>query len=401
MTASSLRKRSFASAILSGVLTFVACKTPTEVVVEIAADLAYRSDTLIAVQIDRDDRVERAEARVITRSAWPAGGTVGTVGVVPGGGDDVVMRVVLATGRDPSSCTAADPVGCIVARRRIHFSPGESRRERIVLRPGCLGVFCDATSSCSVDGACGTLEDDAPSGDGGAAAAPSADAGDPYADAVLADRPRHYYRLDELPGEALAKDEMGRADGTYAGVKLGVTGALGVSTNAGAFFDGTASVTIPGVEDLRGACSIELWARADDARGTQSTILERVDRLGASTFGYRMIRPPGTSAAFEVFRGEESFVVTARASRFAGYSHLVGIVRGDELELWLDAKRVATTSLVSSLSSAVLGPLVLGRGRDGSDGFVGAIDEVAIYDYPLDPAQIQHHFAVAEGQVEP
>lgn len=401
MTAPSIRKWAFAFATLSGVLVLAACRTPTEVVVEIAADLAYRSDTVIAVQIDRDDRVERAEARVITRSAWPAGGTVGTVGVIPGGDDDVVMRVVLATGRDPSSCTAADPVGCIVARRRIHFSSGESRRERIVLRPACLGVFCDATSSCSADGACGSLEDDAPTGDGGVAAAPSADAGDPYAAAVLVDRPRHYYRLDEPPGAAVAKDETGRADGTYAGVKLGVTGALGVSTNAGAFFDGAASVTIPGAEDLRGACSIEIWARADDARRTQPTLLERVDRLGASTFGYRMIRPPGTSAAFEVFRGEETFTVTAPASRFAGYSYLVGIVRGAELELWLDAKHVATTSLVSSLSSAVLGPLVLGQGRDGGDGFIGAIDEVAIYDYPLDFTQIQHHFAVAEGRIEP
>jgi hypothetical protein len=384
---------------LAAIVAPSACKTPTEVTVEIAADIAYRADMTVAVQIDRADRVELATPRIVTRSAWSAGAALGTVVVLPSGDDEqVVMRVVLAVGREPATCSAAEPVGCIVVRRRIRFVAGESTRARVVLRPVCLGTFCDVGASCAVDGTCGSLESDAAQGDGGVPLPPVADAGDPYADAVLADRPRHYYRLDDLPGATLARDTMGRADGTFAGVKLGVTGAIRTSNNSGAFFDGSSSVSIPSVEDLPGAFSIEAWARADDAKEPRPTIVERVDPVGASLFGYRMSKPPGTVGAFEVFRGVQSFTADVRANKFAGYSHLVAVVRGGELEMWLDGTRAATTVLDAASSSAVIGPLVIGGSRTGASAFKGAIDEVAVYDYPLDREQIARHYAVAEGE---
>lgn len=378
-----------------------ACRTPTEITVEIAAELAHRSDMAVAVQIDTTARVESAPPRVVTREAWAAGATIGTVVVVPGGDDDeVVVRVVLATARDPSACTASDATGCVVVRRRLRFTRGESTRARVVLRPSCLAVFCDASTSCAADGRCGSLDSDAATGDAGDAPLPTIDAGDPYVTAVLEDRPRHYYRLDEPPGATVARDLMGRADGTYgAGVKLGVTGALKASVDPGAFFDGSsAGVTIPRAEDLPGAFSIEAWARADTGDGPRPTIVERVDQVGSEAFGYRVSKPPGSSATFEVFRGATAFVANAQANRFAGYSHLVAVARGGELVLWLDGREAATTPLGDTKASAVLGPLVVGASRAGASAFRGAIDEVAIYDYPLDAAQVKKHYDVAEAK---
>ncbi len=380
-----------------GASTTASCKTPTEVTVELSSDLGYRSDMAVAVQIDREGVVEAAAPRVVTKTAWGAGGSIGTVVVVPSADDDaVVVRTVLAAGRDPTSCSAADSSGCIVARRRVHFTHGSSTEARVVLRPACLGVFCDARTSCAADGRCGSLDDDVAAGDASAPDAPLGDAGDPYANAVLEDRPRHYYRLGEPEGATVAKDAMGRADGTYASVKLGVTGGIKSSRDTGAFFDGAAAaVTIPKVDDLPGAFSVEAWARADTG-GERPTIVERVDVVGGTLFGYRMSKPPGSSATFEVFRGAQAFSADARANKFAGYSHLVAVVRGGALEIWLDGSRADQRTLADTPASAVLGPLVIGGSRTGASAFAGAIDEVAIYDYPLDESQIRRHYDVAE-----
>lgn len=384
------------AALLASLLAPFACRTPTEVMVEIDAQVAARADMSIAVQIDRADRVETAPPRVVRRGGWSAGETVGTVGVVPSGDDDVVVRVVLATAREPSSCSSTDAAGCIVVRRRLRFVDGASTRERIVLRADCLGMFCDARSSCAANGVCGSIDDDAPV-DGGAFDA-SPDAGDPYVAAVIADRPRHYYRLDEPPGATIAKDMMGRADGAYTGVQLGVTGALKPSTNTGAFFDGNGSVNIPGVDNLPGAFSIEAWARADTpTMGARPTIVERIDQVGASLFGYRMSKPVDADATFEVFRGARSFEADVHANGFGGYSHVVAVLRGGDLELWYDGQMAATTPVSDATSAAVVGPLLIGSSRAGGSAFKGAIDEVAIYDYPLDPDQIRNHHAIADA----
>jgi hypothetical protein len=384
--------RALLGAALLAILLAPACRTPTEVMVEIDAEGASRADMSVAVQIDRVDRVETALPRVVTHGGWSAGGTVGTLGVVPSGDDDVVVRVVLATGREPSSCSSTDAAGCIVVRRRLRFGDGTSTRERIVLHTDCLGLFCDARSSCTTNGVCGSIDDDAPV-DGGVVGA-----GDPYVAAVIADRPRHYYRLDEPPGATIAKDMMGRADGTYTGVELGVTGALKASADTGAFFDGTSSVSISGVDDLPGAFSIEAWARADTpTSGSRPPIVERIDPVGASLFGYRMSKPIDTDATFEVFRGARSFEADVHANGFGGYSHVVAVLRGGDLELWYDGQKAATTPVSDTTSAAVVGPFLVGSSRAGGSAFRGAIDEVAIYDYPLDPAQIQNHYTIAEA----
>lgn len=389
--------------VLCGILVtlFEACKTPTEMTIEIVPEVGYREDMVVAVQVDRDDRVENAAPRVVTLRSWTAGEILGTVVVVPTGDEhDMLVRVVLAAGREPSTCTATDSNGCIVVRRRLHFEHGESLHERVVLRPACLGVFCDATTSCAVDGRCGSLDTDSASSDAGTPDAPSVgvDSGDPYMTAVLGDRPRHYYRLDEPPDATVAKDTMGRADGTYSGVKLGVTGALRTSSNAGAFFNGAGTVSIARVDDLPGSFSIEAWARDDDlSSDARPTILERVDEVGGSLFGYRMSMPVGISASFELFRGHDHFTLDLRANRFAGYSHLVAVMRSGHLEVWFNGGLGQSTTVFGTSPPPIFGPLILGASRHGAGVFRGTIDEVAIYDYPLEEAQIRAHYAAAEG----
>jgi len=372
------------------------CRAPTQATVEIVSELAYRSDMSVAVQLGSVDDVEAAPARVVARGAWAADGTVGTVVAVPSSAEDgtFAVRVVLAIGRDPTTCSAADAKGCVVVRRTARFVPHESSRLRIVLRPACLGAFCDAKTSCARDGQCGALESDQEAGDGGATGDASSTPGDdPYAIEVLADRPRHFYRFDEPAGSRVAKDATGRADGTYeGGVTLGATGALATSANSAAYFDGRdASVVMPKLEDLPGASSFEAWVRSDAAITENPTVFERLDRVGSESFGYRFSKPPQTLVAFAIFRGALTASAAARAFRFAGYSHVVAVTAGGEINLYVDGVAAGRATFTDGPPLPVLAPFLVGKSRTGGDPWRGTIDELAVYDYPLSVEQMNRH----------
>jgi Concanavalin A-like lectin/glucanases superfamily len=379
-----------------------ACRAPTQATIEIASELAYRSDMAVSVQLGTIDDVETAPPRVVTRGAWSPDGTVGTVVAVPSGDEEGVfaVRVVLAIGREPASCTATDAKGCVIVRRTGRFTPHEPSRMRVVLRPSCLGAFCDAKTSCARDGVCGALDSDQEAGDGG----PGGDAaptpgGDPYAIAVLADRPRHFYRFDEPVGALVAKDATGRADGmVQGGVTLGVTGALGTSANTGAYFDGReASIVMPKLDDLPGASSFEVWVRDDGSDTGEPTVFERLDRVGTDSFGYRFSKPPETLAAFAIFRGAVTTSASARAIRFAGYSHVVAVTMSGAITIYVDGAPKGQAAFADGPPPAVLAPFVVGKSVTGGGPWRGAIDELAIYDYPLSVEQIKQH-RVAAGE---
>lgn len=372
-----------------------ACKTPTEVSIVIRSDVAYREDMAVAVAVDAPERIEDASPRVVVRQRWVAGGSLGDVVAVPSNDrSELAVRVVLATGRDPSTCSVNDAAGCIVVRRRLDFVRGESARAEVVLRPICLGVYCEAGSSCAVDGTCGSLTSDEATGVGGDDGVDAGEA-DPYAALVLADRPRHYYRLDEPEGAAVARDRMGRADGAVdsAHVRLGATGALTRSSNTGAFFDGGGSIAVAKAESANGAATVEAWIRSDASDAPDRSVVERVDLVAAEPYGFRLAKPRTNGASFAVFRGPDAFEVTTPKTRFAGYSHVVAVTRGPSIEIYLNGLSSEPARSAAS-PTALVGPLVIGGSHVGHASFLGAIDEVAIYDYPLTREQILRHYEV-------
>ena len=388
--------------LLGLVVGLLACRTPTQVTIDIESEVLARSDAVIAVQLGAENEVETAPPRTIVKT-WPNDGNVGSVAALPNGSDVFVARVVLATGRDPASCSASDARGCIVARRRLRFAAGEAVRARIVLRAACVGVYCDATTSCGRDGTCGPIDSDVGGGDAGTPAPAAVDGGDPYAAEVLADRPRHYYRLDEPAGVDVAKDTMGNADGRYEpGVQRGFTGALATSPNPGAFFDGVSgAIIVDRPIDLPGAASFEAWVRSDaPSGGPAPTVLERIDSVTGGTFGYRLSKPEGTTCAFELFRGVDSARTEVRAFRFAGYTHVVTVTHAGKIDLYVDGKLAETGTFDDAPIGAIVSPLFIGTSRAGAGRWRGPIDEIAIYDYPLSVDRIAAHRAAA-GEKDP
>ncbi len=397
------RRRSLVIVTVASALVPVAsaCQTPTQVTVELIGEVPYREGMRVAIQAARPGEAESANARVSTSSAWTYGDAIGTVVLGPeGGATEADVRVVLAIDRDPSTCSPADARGCVVYRRRVSFVAGEPGYLRAVLRSPCLGVFCDASTSCRADKSCGAIDSDEP---GPTPPGVAGEGTDDYSRAVLDDRPRHYFRFDE-PAGTLAKDEMGRANGTYEGpVKLGVTGALEASRATGAYFDGRGSkVSVPALEDMPGAISIEAWIRSDSPEGDTPTIVERLDRAQEGAFfGYRLSVPPTLEAKLELFRGKGLVSVPRLRERNfgAGYTHIVAVAHAGRVRIFVNGKPAADTTYRDEPPPPVISPLVVGSGSAGH--FRGAIDELAIYDYPLDGEAIQRHILASGTKISP
>lgn len=399
MSAIALRAAALA-AISCAVLT--SCGDATQVTYEIVVEPAYREGAVVSVQLGRGDDVEGAAPRVVRRERWGRDGVVGTVVAVPGEGvDTVAARIVVAFGREASSCSASEPAGCIVARRVTRVESGSDVRDRVVLLSECLGVYCDGASTCGPGGVCAPLDGSAP-----APAPPGAAPGgalDDYARAVLADRPRAYYRLDEPAGASRAVDLTGRTHGRYVGsVTLGATGGLRVSDNASALFDGgDARLVVDDAPAFGGAFTLEAWVRSDmgDSAAVPA-ILERVDDLGGGLrLGYRLSTPP-VGEQLEIFRGAE-IVKVASTPRlgFAGFSHLAAVVRGDKLTLYRDGVVSAELPNPGTDPQALLAPLLVGGSSSGAPSFRGGVDELALYDYPLERAQIVAHIEASGSRV--
>jgi hypothetical protein len=131
-------------------LALLACRSPTEIRVEIATDeeCGATKGTIIAAG---------PEQTPLTTDCSDAGSPlhdIGSVVVVPSHGksDLVSLKVTLGVSTSPDHC-AVDAGGCIVARRMLRYVPHEPLRLPVAMRGACLGHACPEDQTC-VRGMC-------------------------------------------------------------------------------------------------------------------------------------------------------------------------------------------------------------------------------------------------------
>jgi hypothetical protein len=218
--------------------------------------------------------------------------------------------------------------------------------------------------------------------------------GDAYRAAVLVDGPLSYWRLNESAGP-LAKDEMGRVDGTYKGVcTFEVAGATRVGTAVR--FDGkTCDVDLgdnfrfPGKAQF----SIEAWVRADPTSGGYNHVFTHELRNGAPTDGYALLLDTPTSTYAERIgtNGNES---TSAANLPGGqFVHLVATYDGATLTVFVNGVQSVTRAATGTANDISVHAFIGCAGT--SNFFLGTIDEVAVYDKALSPMRVKAHYAAA------
>ena len=180
-----LRTTSTRAASLFALASLVAgCRSATEIVLDVRTDVPCASPASwqgIAISVGEPGVDVESRAPVLTTTACPASGEVGSLVVVPTGAKnaEVGIRVVAGITRKPEDCAANGYDGCIVSRRTLTYLPHQSEQVVVDLTSDCIGNACDINHTC-VDGSCTDTVTATPpvAPDGGVVAGPTVRCGD-------------------------------------------------------------------------------------------------------------------------------------------------------------------------------------------------------------------------------
>jgi PKD repeat protein len=246
-----------------------------------------------------------------------------------------------------------------------------------------------------------------------------------YADQVVADGARIYWRLGDAPGSTTALDTAALSNGTVNAFTFGRPGAIVGDPDTAAQPNGTSSWIVQpplttrhtGVHTERNASvddfTLETWFKTSSTQGgvligfgnsnTGSSGSGTHDRLmyvsntGRVLFGVRS-RPPGSG----VSGSRTNYTIQSQTGLNNNqWHHAVATLSGDGMKLFIDGQQVAARTDVNS------GNLYYGYWRVGADSMSGwgsaptstrlngDIDEAAVYYHPLSLAQVQNHWALS------
>ncbi|KQR16787.1 signal peptidase I [Cellulomonas sp. Leaf334] len=225
----------------------------------------------------------------------------------------------------------------------------------------------------------------------------------PYGDAVLADRPFLFFRMDEQSGDVAVDSSGNGHDSGYRGspIKAGVVGALPGQTavNSATELDGAAAIasTRTYAETTDFTFEAFLMSRGWWDSGPASTIAELRtpdgfrDRLYLS-YGSLLYQADQDTAPVHL----QGYLPTDGSWHYVAMS-----MSGTSMNVHLD--RQVWHVEVPDRDPAVNARFVIGTHLQpfddpttlGTDNYLGVIDEVALYTYALTEEQVARHVAAA------
>jgi hypothetical protein len=283
-------------------------------------------------------------------------------------------------------------VGCVVGCNAILGI--EDRRLRTSSADASSGSAVDASPRSSPDGSTRPLLD--------ASAVAS-----PYAQAVLADQPVVYLRFGERSGSTV-HDEMGHFTGRYpaAAATLGYAGAIAGDPDTAVLLDGTEGIVMSAGVDFSpmDSYSLEIWVRLSESAtpGDLAFVVDHETFPDGGRAGWNLELTNGAGAAFErwVAAGDDRAAGTAAVSS-AQWHHVVGTFDAatGRMVAWLDGVAGQANYGAIPILPVPEGWTIGAENCDCSpQGFVGAVDELAIYAKVLPDARVKAHYAAAGGK---
>lgn len=202
--------------------------------------------------------------------------------------------------------------------------------------------------------------------------------------------PINWYRFNELSGSTANDEGPGNMDGTYVGGVL--LGQAGLADSAAAF-NGQGYVLLGG-QTLTGNWTLESIFKADTVAGSVSMGLIGTD-FGAPA-GRTAIKAEQWNETGRM--GYTDFGVIdvtfrdPRAATPADFRHVVFVGDMTGVSVYVDGALVDQDATVLGLARWALGTAAVRADGTLSDPLTGVIDELAIYDRALSPAEITAHF---------
>lgn len=215
-----------------------------------------------------------------------------------------------------------------------------------------------------------------------------------------------YWPLDEanVAGKE-AKDVIGKNHGTFLGGPKMVAGKVGKALE----FNGAEAIEIPGTDSLNFAGKKELTAMVWVNAKNNSPVVGVVAGCCGLIFGQRdsegfALRFDGRNAGQEMefivhsggWDGDGGF--GAPTFKEGEWHHMTGVVSGTKMFLYVDGaflkEGVVGGAIVSKSSETEIG-------KAGDGGFIGSIDEVAVYDRALTADEIKMNYTAKGLAVTP
>jgi large repetitive protein len=223
-----------------------------------------------------------------------------------------------------------------------------------------------------------------------------------YHDAVMADVPVGYWRLDEASGAAALDQTANNDRGTYTGgITLGVPGGLISDPDKAARFSGSGRIGFGnpasgifnfGTSDF----TVEAWVRT--TLNTKDPIASKFAGTGAY-WQIQVTNEAGFEGRVRARYSDGSAVNQAYGPPIRvddGNWHMVDVVfaRGSGVTIYVDGYTSSVTPGAVPGSVNNTGPFEVAH-LEGYPYYVGDVDEVALYRSALTPPRIQTHFDAA------
>jgi concanavalin A-like lectin/glucanase superfamily protein/fibronectin type III domain protein/lysyl oxidase len=215
-----------------------------------------------------------------------------------------------------------------------------------------------------------------------------------YSNAVIADSPAAYWRLNEASG-TLAADERGANPGTYANApSLGAASLLATdTTNKAVGFDGTndnVKVASSATLGFSSSLSLEAWIKPTSlpVAGAFASILTKAESYSLQFNGPRLEFTVMQSGVRKRLQAPSGAIVAGTAY------HVVGTYDGTTQRLYVNGAQVASAAL-SGPATVNANPLMIGSWNGSEEFFKGTLDEPAVYTGALSAARVSAHYSAA------
>ena len=223
-------------------------------------------------------------------------------------------------------------------------------------------------------------------------------AGESYRSIILADTPQHYYRLDETSGTTLNDSSSTPTNGSYntTGVSYGTSGATGDDKNTAASFDGSTGYASASGFATNSTFTIEAWVKASAAQNDRGIAGKWRSAGEASPGGAMLWLDSSGHYTLVLTNAPSNYLTTTSSPTLGGWDYLVGTFDGTALRLYLNGVLIGKKSYTGSFG-APTNPFEIGRYAGvNTTAFNGAIDDVALYNYPLSQQQVAIHYSAAQ-----
>ena len=227
-----------------------------------------------------------------------------------------------------------------------------------------------------------------------------------YSRQILDDHPTNYYRLGDLTGTA-ATDSSGNArHATYSGsYSLNQTPAItNTSDNDRSFYtpvNGGATLAAASMPTITNLLSGEAWINPDSLTGYNNWFgrYNADQALGITNWSWGFYSN-GANLELMLYSTAATAVYATTSDnplQVGVWQHVAFSYDGNRMRVFLNGVEQVNQAATPVLATAALADFKIGLNNATARNFKGYIDEVAVYDYPLGPEQIQAHYNAGLG----